>query len=98
VLTLSASTATQAVAHLPAWLRRDLLQLDRVGDFQSAQRALHRLHRSLWAEVYLVPLWEVEDQLVVRKTVRNVPESPLGTYQGIDGWRVEPWYAREVVP
>jgi hypothetical protein len=98
LLTLSDSTATGAVEHLPAWLRRDLLQLDRLTDFASAERALHRLHRSLWADVFLVPLWEIDDQLVSRKSVRNLAEAPLGTYQGVDGWRQEPWFAKEVAP
>ena len=98
LLNLSPSTSVDNYRHLAAWLRRDLLDLDRAGDWNSATQILHRLHRQLWAEVELIPLWEIDDRFVCRRNVRNMPDRPLRPYQGIDRWKIEPFYARETSP
>ncbi len=77
---------------LPHWLRQKLLELDGVSDWARAEGLLHALHRDLLAEVQLIPLWETDEYLLVRKTVRGVPEAPISTYDGIEQWVVQPWY------
>lgn len=94
-LALTASTETAALSYLPTWLRHDLLELDRVGDWRTAEQLLNKLHRQFWAEVHLIPLWEIDDHFVVRKHIRNVPDRPLWPYQAIERWKVEPWYSRD---
>ncbi|HTI50424.1 MAG TPA: ABC transporter substrate-binding protein [Planctomycetaceae bacterium] len=95
LLALTASTETSTLNYLPTWLRHDLLELDRIGDWRSAEDLLHKLHRQLWAEVHLIPLWELDEHFVVRKNIRNVPDRPLFPYQGIERWKVEPWFSRD---
>lgn len=95
MLALTPSTETATLSYLPTWLRHDLLELDRIGDWRSAEELLHKLHRQLWAEVHLIPLWELDTHFVVRKNIRNVPERPLLPYQAIERWKVEPWYSRD---
>jgi ABC-type transport system substrate-binding protein len=94
-LALTNSTATSALGHLPMWLRKQLLELDRVGDLSSATEQLHLFHELFWAEVHLIPLWELDDVLVYRKHVRGVLERPVSTYQKIERWKVDPWFSRE---
>ena len=94
-LALTTSTETGALEHLPMWLRKQLLDLDRAGDGRTAENWLHRLHEQFWAEVHLIPLWEIDNVLVYRKTIRGVPEHPVTSYQKIERWRVEPWFPRE---
>jgi tetratricopeptide (TPR) repeat protein len=98
LLNLSPSTSVDNYRHLAAWLRRDLLDLDRAGDWNSATQIMHRLHRQLWAEVELIPLWELDDRFVCRRNLRNMPDRPLRPYQGIDRWKLDPWYPRETTP
>jgi tetratricopeptide (TPR) repeat protein len=95
LLALTPSTETTTLNYLPTWLRHDLLELDRVGDWKSAEDLLHKLHRQLWAEVHLIPLWELDGHFVVRKNIRNIPDRPLFPYQGIERWKVESWYSRD---
>ncbi|MGQ0634959.1 MAG: ABC transporter substrate-binding protein [Planctomycetaceae bacterium] len=95
LLALTHTTETTDLRHLPTWLRHDLLELDRVGDWRSAESLLHKLHRQFAAEVHLIPLWEVEQFMVYRRTIRNVPDRPLQTYQSIERWKVEPWFTRD---
>ena len=73
----------------------EVLKLDRVGDWPTAERLLRHLHKQFWAEAYLVPLWEIDDVLVYRKNVRGIPERPVTPYQKIERWKVDPWYSRE---
>lgn len=94
-LALTSSTETSALGYLPTWLRQELLDLDRVGDWQSARRLLQRLHKQFWAEVHLIPLWEIDDFMVYRKNVRGVPDAPVNPYQRVDRWKIEPWFSKE---
>ncbi len=94
-LALTASTETSALGHLPTWLRQELLDLDRVGNWKVAGRLLQRLHEQFWAEVHLIPLWEIDDVMVYRRNIRGVPDQPVNLYQKIEQWKVEPWYSRE---
>ena len=94
-LALTTSTETAALEHLPTWLRKQLLELDRVGDGKTAEDLLRRLHEQFWAEVHLIPLWEIDNIMIYRKTIRGVPDRPVTSYQKIENWRVEPWFSRE---
>ena len=43
--------------------------------------------RQFWAEVHLIPLWEVDDVMVYRKNVRGVPDRPVEPYQRVERWK-----------
>lgn len=94
-LSLTTSTETGALAHLPTWLRHELLALDRVGDWQTARDLLHRLHKQFWAEVHLIPLWEIDDVMIIRKNVHGLSDRPVNPYQRIERWKVEPWFSKD---
>lgn len=81
--------------YLPNWLRQKLVELDRVSDWSRAENLLHGLHRDMAAEAQVIPLFEVDEYLIVRKTVRGVPEAPISTYDGIEQWVVQPWYPKK---
>jgi hypothetical protein len=89
-LTLDAGTNAESLTLLPAWLRHELLTLDRAGDWDTAEKLLKNLHRHLWAEVQVIPLWEVNEFIVYRKNIRGLLAQPMTTYQGLERWRVEP--------
>lgn len=89
-LTLGIGTNAESLTLLPSWLRHELLTLDRAGDWDTAERLLKNLHRHLWAEVQVIPLWEVNEFLVYRKNIRGLSAQPMFTYQGVERWRVEP--------
>ncbi|MGH7202486.1 MAG: ABC transporter substrate-binding protein, partial [Planctomycetaceae bacterium] len=91
-LTLEPAARVASLVHLPDWLRQELVRLDGVSDGRQANARLRELHAHLFAEAQIIPLWEVDDYLAVRKTVRNVPLSPLHAYDGVEQWVVQPWY------
>ena len=94
-LTLSSRARVSDLDEFPDWLRQEIVNLDLIGDWSNAVQATKRLHRHLWSEVMVIPLWEVDQYLVYRKNIRNVPVSPVHAYDEIDRWVVEAWYPTE---
>lgn len=94
-LTLRGSARIADLEHLPDWLRQELIRLDTANDWRSAIDQLRRLHRLLWAEVQLIPLWEVDEFSVYRKHIEGYRIDGVHAYQNIDRWTVEPWIPPE---
>jgi ABC-type transport system substrate-binding protein len=74
----------------PDWMRQELINLDYASSFQDAQTRLFTIHNHIAAEAFLIPLWEVDDYAVWRKSVIGMPERPLSTYQNVERWIVRP--------
>jgi hypothetical protein len=94
-LTLTGRAQVSDLDPFPDWLRQEIINLDLIGDWGQAVRATSRLHQHLWAEVLLIPLWEVDEYLVYRKNIRGVPVAPVSVYDQVDGWVVEAWFPGE---
>ncbi|MEX1094985.1 MAG: ABC transporter substrate-binding protein [Planctomycetales bacterium] len=94
-LTLDSQARVAGLAALPDWLRQEVIDLEYAADWKTAEERLRRVHRHLAAEAQLLPLWEVEEFQVARRTVNPAPDAnqrPIATYDGIEQWIVEPWY------
>ena len=50
------------------------------------------MHRQIAETVQLIPLWEIDDAMVFRQTVRGIPDVPLHPYQDAESWIAAPWY------
>lgn len=74
----------------PDWMRQELIGLDYSGSFVDAQSRLFTIHRHLAAQAFLIPLWEIDDYMVVQKTVSGVSEKPVSIYQNVERWAVRP--------
>jgi hypothetical protein len=94
-LTLESRARVASLMHLPDWFNRKLIALDSAPDWNSATDILKRLHRMLIEEVLIIPLWEVDDFLVIRKNITGVPKRPMHTYQSIELWKVNSWYPKD---
>lgn len=90
-LTLDTQARVESLAQLPDWLRQELIAADEAGDWPTAERQLKQLHKDLWSEVYLIPLWEVSEFMAVRRHVRGLATRPMFPYQDIERWQVQPW-------
>jgi len=78
------------LAMFPDWMRQELINLDYASSFQDAQSRLFTIHNHIAAEAFLIPLWEVDDFAVWRKTILGTPDRPLSTYQNVERWMVRP--------
>lgn len=74
----------------PDWMRQELINLDYASSFQDAQTRLFTIHNHISAEAFLIPLWEVDDFAVWRKSIIGMAERPLSTYQNVERWIVRP--------
>jgi len=96
-LTLSEEARVEEIRFIPDWLRQELITLDRTADWIRAIEGVQAIHRHLWAEVYFIPLWEVDEFMVVRKTVHGFPTPPVSPYHRAGRWTIDPWFSL-VVP
>ncbi|MBX3443605.1 MAG: hypothetical protein KF774_14455 [Planctomyces sp.] len=94
-LTVQDRANIQDLEMFPDWLQQGLVALDRTSDWNRAVDQLQTLHRQLWADVRFIPLWEVDGYLLYRKQVRGVPTNPLHSYDRLDRWHLEAWYAAD---
>ncbi|NOX53807.1 MAG: tetratricopeptide repeat protein [Planctomycetes bacterium] len=92
-LTLEPTAEVRSLMFLPVWLRQELIALDSVADWASAVTLLRQLQDDLHSQVLFIPLWEVDDALVIRKNIQHAPVNPVHAYQHVERWQVEPWYS-----
>ena len=91
-MTMKEEARAEDLVDLPSWLRQQLIDLETAGDLRTATRALHMLHHQLQANVEMIPLWEINDFVVLRKTITNFPPSPVYPYQAIEQWSSQAWF------
>jgi len=57
---------------------------------------MNSLHADLYSQVGYIPLWEIDDSIVLRKNVHDFPPAKfVDTYQDIDRWTVQSWYPED---
>lgn len=61
---------------------------------KAAKAALLDLHRILFAELPMIPLWQTVEHFAYQRSLRGIEEKPIDLYQGIDAWRVSGGGAR----
>jgi len=88
-LTMKSDARVEDLEHLPDWLRQQLIELEQAVDFNSAVQMLHRLHFRLNELVHVVPLWEIDDVIVIRNNVQGFPEGLIHPYQKVERWTVQ---------
>jgi hypothetical protein len=95
LITLDPAGDVTALCDLPEWLRQRLLDLGRAGDAATAQAILIDLHRLLYADVLILPLFEVDRFVATRGAIRGLPGRPVAVYQAAERWVVPPDYPEE---
>lgn len=80
----------------PDWLKQELVQLDRTSDQSRAISAMQTLHRHLWSDTAVFPLWELQRFMVIRKNLQGYPKSLMHCYDQVDRWTIDAWYQTEL--
>ena len=89
LLTNSEAVTLESLLTLSDWLRRDLIELERVGNRNDAVRILHELHRHMRSEVRVIPLFEIDEYVFARTTLRQAEGPLVHPYQGVERWQVD---------
>lgn len=95
-LTIQDRARLADLRHYPDWLKQELVQLDRTSDQSRAISALQTLHRHLWSDTSVFPLWELQRYMVVRRNVQEYPRTLIHCYDQIDRWTIDAWYQTEL--
>lgn len=72
-----------------------LRQLDEAESWKDARELLHKLHRQIYEEVTVIPLWQMVDHFVYHKGLRGLQDRPVFLYQDVEQWRVVPPVLKE---
>ncbi|NLF71165.1 MAG: hypothetical protein GX575_19210 [Candidatus Anammoximicrobium sp.] len=72
------------------YLSLTLRRLNEAGNWKDARDLLHELHRLLYEDVTLLPLWQMIDYFVYQRGLTGVPDRPISFYQNVERWRVVP--------
>ncbi len=88
-LTMRPVARVADLMHLPDWLRQELIDLDRAENFQAAVTVLHRLHRHIQEQVLMLPLWEIDEVMIVPRNIKGFSLTPLSPYQSLERWTIQ---------
>ena len=89
LLTNSDDVTLDSLLTLSDWLRRDLIALEQVGNRNDAVELLHGLHRHMRSEVRVIPLFELDEYVFARTTLRNAEGPLVHPYQGVERWQID---------
>ncbi len=95
-LTIQERAKIDDLRRYPDWLKQELIQLDRTSEQSRAISALQTLHRHIWSDTAVFPLWELQRYLVIRKNVQGYPKNLMHGYDQIDRWMIDAWYQTEL--
>ncbi len=65
-----------------------LRRLDSARNWREARERLHELHRIVYEQVAVIPLWQTVNYLVYDRRVTGIGPAPLTLYQDVEQWNV----------
>ena len=72
------------------FLSLTLRRLDAAANWKEARDLLHDLHRQLFEDVTLLPLWQMIDSFAYQSGLTGLQDRPIAFYQNVEQWRVVP--------
>ncbi len=96
-LTMKPDARVEDLEHLPDWLRQLMIELEQSVDFNSSVEKLQSLHFRLRELVHVLPLWEIDDVIVIRKNIQGFPVGLTQPYQNVERWTVQPFYPQDEI-
>ena len=72
------------------FLSLTLRRLDEAANWKDARDTLHELHRLLYEDVTLLPLFQTIDYFVYQAGLSGIQDRPIAFYQNVERWRVVP--------
>jgi peptide/nickel transport system substrate-binding protein len=69
--------------------------LERAPEWPSARGLALAIDRECRDELPIIPLWQLQEHYAWRTRLEGPAATAYRLYQGIETWRIEPWYARD---
>jgi hypothetical protein len=70
------------------YVQQSLRWLDEAENWGEARERLVDIHRAVYNDLAVLPLWQTVDFFAYRKRLNNVGASPVWLYQNVDQWRI----------
>ncbi|MBI1311789.1 hypothetical protein GC176_10900 [bacterium] len=94
-LTMKPDARVADLEYLPDWLRQSMIELEQSVDFNGSVAKLKELHFRLRELALVIPLWEIDDVIVIRKNIQGFSQRPTQPYQNVERWTVQPFYPQD---
>ncbi len=86
-LIVGENAKVESLRHLPDWLRQELVDLDNVSNYEDIIERIHLLHKHLQTEAFLIPLWGVDDFMIMNNDINGLSvRPPVSLYQNVEKW------------
>jgi tetratricopeptide (TPR) repeat protein len=70
------------------YVAQNLRELDRAENWGDVRSRLLDIHRSVYSDVDVLPLWQLVDFFAFHKRVAGIGERPVWLYQNVEQWRI----------
>jgi hypothetical protein len=70
------------------YVAQSLRWLEDAENWGSVRDRLIDIHRSVYNDVAILPLWQVVDYFAYHKRIRNIGDRPVWLYQNVEQWRI----------
>jgi ABC-type transport system substrate-binding protein len=67
-----------------------LRQLEFAENWKDTRERLQELHRQLYEEAVILPLWQLVDQFVYHRGLQGISNRPISLYEDVERWRIIP--------
>ena len=71
-----------------AYVRRAVRWLDKAQSWGEVRERLLEVHRTVYNEVAIVPLWQTVEFFAYNNRLRNLGDRPVWIYQNVEQWRL----------
>jgi ABC-type transport system substrate-binding protein len=70
------------------YVAQSLRRLEEARNWGDIRDRLLDIHRAVYNDVAIMPLWQVVDYFAYHKRIRNIGERPVWLYQNVEQWRI----------
>ncbi|MGE3780411.1 MAG: ABC transporter substrate-binding protein, partial [Pirellulaceae bacterium] len=70
------------------YVQQSLRWLEEAENWGEARERLVDIHRAVYNDVAVLPLWQTVDFLAYHRRIQNVGPNPVWLYQNVDQWRI----------
>ena len=74
-------------SHGSPYLQLGLRRLADAADWSAARAALTAIHRAVYDETTVIPLWQLTEYMAYRRDLGGVAARPVTLYQNVEDWR-----------
>ena len=81
----------QGIVQSPSrYLHQAVEKLLNVSNWRESREQLNQLHKIVYDEVAVIPLWQLIDHFAYHPRVQGIGKKPVSLYQSVEQWQISP--------